>query len=460
MERGVVECVPNFSEGRDERTVAAIVNAIAATPGVTVLGSERDRDHNRSVVTFSGAPQAVVAGAFRGIQEAVQRIDIATHSGVHPRMGAADVIPLVPVQNISLQDCVRLAHELGAEVWRLLRVPVYFYEAAARSEERRRLEDVRRGGVEWLRDHIAERPPDIGDCVLHPAAGAVAIGARTFLIAFNVNLATSDLAVARSIARAIRESSGGLPSLKAIGVALESLGIVQVSMNLTDFERTGMGAAFEAVRSEAARHGVEIAGSELIGFVPRRAVQEATAALLHCTNFSADRVLEDRMEALAPRLSLDEILDRIASPNHPMGGGSAAALGGALSAALGHLVASICGLDPSCFDEHREFFTRAAQGDAEAFGQVQSSGRSPEALRIAAEVPTAISERARLLDRDLIQLKDQAPSKLQSDITTALGLARASRAGGIATAQANLESIDNADFRTAILERLNRKLAH
>jgi len=202
MARALVECVPNFSEGRDPRTVGAIVEAIAATPGVAVLGHESDVDHNRSVVTFAGTPHAAAEGALRGIAKAVELIDLSKHTGVHPRIGAADVVPFVPVEGVTLEDCVGLAEEVGAEVWRRLRVPVYLYEAAARCEDRRRLENVRRGGFGWLRDHVAERPPDIGDSALHPTAGAAIIGARKFLIAFNVNLQTGDLEIARRVARA------------------------------------------------------------------------------------------------------------------------------------------------------------------------------------------------------------------------------------------------------------------
>jgi glutamate formiminotransferase len=445
--------------------VEAIAGSIAGTPGVTVLGYESDADHNRSVVTFAGAPGPVVAGALRGIAKAVELIDLSRHEGVHPRIGAADVVPLVPVQGVTLEECARLAHELGAEVWRLFRVPVYFYEAAALSAERRRLENVRRGGIAWLRDHLAERPPDIGGAALHATAGAAVIGARKFLVAFNVNLATRDLEMARSIARTVRESSGGLPTVKALGLPLESKGLTQVSMNLTDFERVGIGRAFEAVRAEAARLGVEIAGSELVGLAPRRAVREAASTLLQCGNLSADRVLEDRMEALAAGRPFDETLEQISSPASPMGGGSAAALTGALAAALGCMVARLSQLDSGEFEEHREYFAQAVERDAEAFHGVLLAAKAEEpgkaealqaAYRRAATVPAEMTARAKELDRDLLRLKD-APAKLQPDVTTALGLARACRAGGIAAARANLPFIEDAEFRKAIEDQLDRR---
>lgn len=296
MERRLIECVPNFSEGRDTKVVDAIRDAIAGTPGVALLACESDPDHNRSVITFAGAPEAVRAGALRGIEEAVRRINLTRHEGVHPRIGAADVVPFVPIAGVDLEECAGIAHEAGREVWERLRLPVYFYEAAALRPERRRLENVRRRGFWWLRDHTAEHPPDIGGSELHPTAGAVEIGARKLLIAFNANLTTDDVEVARTIARKIRASSGGLPALKAIGVFLRSRGIAQVSMNLTDFEQTGIFEAFSAVQSQAAPHGVDVASTEIIGLAPRRALDETTARLIKCENFSVDRILEHRIE--------------------------------------------------------------------------------------------------------------------------------------------------------------------
>jgi glutamate formiminotransferase/formiminotetrahydrofolate cyclodeaminase len=456
MARALVECVPNFSEGRDFRTVEAIVSAIAATAGVVVLGYESDVDHNRSVVTFAGSPQAVATAAVRGVAKAVELIDISRHTGVHPRIGAADVVPFVPVAGVTLDECARLAEETGEEVWRRLRVPVYLYEAAARCENRRRLENVRRGGFAWLRDHTAERPPDIGGPALHPTAGATVMGARKFLVAFNANLTTPDVEIARSIAASVRESSGGLEAVKAIGVPLESRGIAQVSMNLTDFEKTGMGRVFDLVHAEAARHDAGIATTEIIGLVPRRALIDAAAALLRCENFSGERVLEDRIEALLPERGFEDVLDRISSPSSPMGGGSAAALTGALSAALGCMIARISKVDAAHFLAHREFFARAVERDAEAFRAVLET-RDQQAYRHAATVPAGLTEQSKELDRDLLRLKEQAPSKLQADITTALALARACRAGGIAAARANLPFIDDPAFRKEIEERLDRR---
>jgi len=289
----VIECVANFSEGRDRATVAAIEDAIGSVAGVAVLRAEMDSDHNRSVITFVGPPDAVAEGALRGIGTAVQRIDLRKHAGVHPRMGAADVVPFVPLEGATLADCVAIARRTGEEVWKRFQVPVYFYEAAALNPDRRRLENCRRGGFE--KPSIA---PDIGGPALHPSAGACIIGARKLLIAFNVNLKTDDVRVARDIARIIRASSGGMPFVKALGLPLAGRGLVQVSLNLTDFEQTPLHRVFDAVRREAAAHGVEIAGSEIIGLIPQKAIEDAAAHYLQCENFDSGRVLENRLRAL------------------------------------------------------------------------------------------------------------------------------------------------------------------
>jgi len=278
--------------------VDAIASAVAAVPGVLLLDRASDADHNRSVLTFAGPPEAVAAAAFRAVEQAVKVIDLTAHRGVHPRIGAADVVPFVPVEGVTLADCAALAERFATEVWQQLRVPVYLYEAAARRPERTRLENIRRGQFEALLTEmgvIAERDPDIGDPVCHPTAGAVVTGARKFLIAYNINLATSDLAVAKAIARKIRFSSGGFPHVKAMGVMLASRNLAQVSMNLTDFEQTPLHIVYEAVRGEAERYGVSIAGSEIIGLIPRPAIERAAEYFLRLENFRPGVVLEERI---------------------------------------------------------------------------------------------------------------------------------------------------------------------
>jgi glutamate formiminotransferase len=287
----VIECVPNFSEGRDEGVVRAIVEAIGSAKGVLVLGWEMDRDHNRSVVTFTGPADAVVEGAIRGAGRAAELIDLSRHEGVHPRVGVADVIPFVPLQGGTIEQCIEGAHLAGREIWNRFHVPVYFYESAAKKPGRRRLERVRRPVFDGL-------PPDVGDIAAHPTAGAAVIGARGFLIAFNVNLATRDVSIAQAIAKKIRESSGGFQFVKAIGLPLASRDCVQVSMNFVDFAKTSFDQVWDAVVQEAARLGTSVGSSQLIGFIPRRAFEQAPGFFRRAENFDESRILENRIAQL------------------------------------------------------------------------------------------------------------------------------------------------------------------
>ncbi|HJT89500.1 MAG TPA: glutamate formimidoyltransferase [Bryobacteraceae bacterium] len=298
MPATLVECVPNFSEGRDPGKIDAIVEAIRGA-GAAVLDRTSDADHNRSVVTFAAPTGVVEEAAFRAVREAARLIDLRRHQGAHPRIGAADVVPFVPVKGVTLEDCARLAERTGWRIWEALGVPVYLYEAAARRPQCRNLAEIRRGNFEGLREEVRSNPqrrPDFGGPELHESAGAVVVGARKFLIAFNVNLATADVEVAKRIARKVRFSSGGLPNVKAMGVRLESRNLAQVSMNLTDFEETPIHVAVEAVRAEAAREGVGVVGSELIGLVPKKALEMAAAYYLAIENFASSMVLENRLE--------------------------------------------------------------------------------------------------------------------------------------------------------------------
>jgi glutamate formiminotransferase len=303
MER-VVECVPNFSEGRDPGVVARLVEAVESVAGALVLGTHVDPDHNRSVVTFVAPPEAAVEAAVRVVARAAELIDLSAHAGQHPRMGACDVLPFVPVSGVGVEECVLLAHEAGRRIWGELGIPVYFYESAALRPERRNLADVRRGGFELLREQIAtvrERAPDVGEARVHPTAGACIVGVRPLLIAYNVTLKTGDLALAKRVARAVRERDGGLLHLKALGFELASRGVVQVSMNLTSYERTNLHQAFEAVRREAEREGVEVLASELVGLVPQAALYAAAAHFLRLENYTPDVVLENRIAAAVER---------------------------------------------------------------------------------------------------------------------------------------------------------------
>ncbi|HEV1285136.1 MAG TPA: glutamate formimidoyltransferase [Bryobacteraceae bacterium] len=287
----MIECVPNFSEGRDEGVVRSIVESIGGAPGVLVLGWEMDRDHNRSVVTFAGTPDAVIEAAIRGVGRAAELIDISRHEGVHPRVGAADVIPFVPLDRGTMEQCVDAAHRAGQEIWNRFRVPVYFYESAAMTVGRRRLERVRRPGFDGL-------PPDVGDVAAHPTAGAAVVGARGFLIAFNINLATHDVGIAQAIAKKIRESSGGFRFVKAIGLPLASRDCAQVSINFTNFAKTPFDEIWDAVAQGAARLGTSVASSQLVGFVPLRAYAQSPGFFQRAENFDESRILENRIAQL------------------------------------------------------------------------------------------------------------------------------------------------------------------
>jgi glutamate formiminotransferase/glutamate formiminotransferase/formiminotetrahydrofolate cyclodeaminase len=295
----LVECVPNFSEGRKGETVERIAQAVESVSGATVLNRHLDIDHNRSVLTFVAAPDQIVEAALRAVATATELIDLREHGGEHPRIGATDVLPFIPVSGITMNECVALAHEAGRRIWNELRIPVYFYERAALRPDRARLENVRGKGYEHLRSEIATNPdraPDVGDLKLHERAGAIAVGARPFLIAFNINLRTSDIAIARRIARAVRERDGGLPFLKALGFELESRSLVQVSMNLIDYEQTTIAQAFDAVHREAGRLGVEIAGAEVVGLLPRAALDRNAAYFPLLENFREELVLETLLD--------------------------------------------------------------------------------------------------------------------------------------------------------------------
>jgi glutamate formiminotransferase len=287
----MIECVPNFSEGREPATIAAIAAAIKEVGGVALLGFESDADHHRSVITFAGEAEGVLEAAVRAVGKAAELIDLRRHVGVHPRVGAADVVPFVPLDGSTLEDCVAIAHRAGAEIWRRFGVPVYFYEAAAKVAERRRLEKTRRTGFDG-------RPPDIGAVAEHASAGAAMVGARNFLIAYNINLVTPDAAIAKQIAFSIRESSGGFRFVKAMGLYLASIGRAQVSMNLTNFAGIALNDLYGAVEAEAARLGTAIAESELIGFIPRAAYEKSRAFFDRIRDFDESRIIENRIGQL------------------------------------------------------------------------------------------------------------------------------------------------------------------
>jgi glutamate formiminotransferase len=299
MSSNIVECIPNFSEARRPAIVSQIHQAISAVPGVYVLDLNSDLDHNRSVITFAGEPDAVEEAAYKAIALAADLIDLEEHTGEHPRVGATDVVPFVPISGVKMEDCVAMAQRLGQRVGDTLSIPVYLYEAAATRPDRVRLEVLRRGQYEGLKTAIAvdpERAPDFGPAALGPA-GATVIGARAPLIAYNVYLTTADVTIAEKVARAVRHSSGGLRYVKALGLLVE--GRAQVSMNLTDFRKTPIHRVVELIRQEAAGYGVMIHSSELIGLIPQQALVEAAASYLQLHDLSVDQVLEHRLAQAA-----------------------------------------------------------------------------------------------------------------------------------------------------------------
>src|SRR5581483_6543529 len=334
----LVECVPNFSEGRDRAKVDAISEAMKGD-GVWLLDREMDADHNRSVVTLVGEPEAIAEAAIRGVGRAAELIDLTRHQGAHPRLGATDVVPFIPIEGVTLEDCVAIARHVGEEIWQRFQIPVYLYEAAATTPERQNLENIRRGQFEGLREEITSNPsrqPDFGEPRIHPTAGATVVGARKFLIAYNVSLNTSDVEIAKKVAKAVRYSSGGLRYVKAMGIPVR--GLAQVSMNLTDFEQTPIARVFEMVKREAARYGVVPLSSEIVGLIPKRALEDAAEWFLQIENFDSSLILENRLAAVMGgkmavgglRAGVEPFVEQLAAPTATPGGGSAAAAAGAM----------------------------------------------------------------------------------------------------------------------------------
>ncbi|MCR4426659.1 MAG: glutamate formimidoyltransferase [Firmicutes bacterium] len=298
----IVECVPNFSEGRRTDIIEAIVEPFRKTPGVKLLDYSPDADHNRMVVTAVGDPARLPDAVFEAVRIASTLIDMEQHQGAHPRMGATDVVPLIPIREVKMEECVALARDLGRRIGDELGIPVFLYEAAATSPARVNLADIRKGEYEGWKTKIAlaEWAPDFGPARLHPTAGATVVGARMPLIAFNVNLNTQDIKVANAIARAIRHISGGLRYVKALGVELKDRGMVQVSINMTDYTRTPLYRALELIRAEARRYGVSVAETEIVGLTPVQALVDAAAYYLQLSGFSPDTILENRLQDWPP----------------------------------------------------------------------------------------------------------------------------------------------------------------
>jgi glutamate formiminotransferase len=480
----LVECVPNFSEGRDPAKVDAIVDAMKLER-VFLLDREMDGDHNRSVITLAGEPKAVVEAAIRGVGKAAELIDLNHHQGAHPRLGAADVVPFIPIEGLSLEDCVLLARQAAEQIWKRYQIPVYLYEAAASLPERQNLENIRRGQFEGIRDEIRTDParrPDFGEPRLHPTAGACVVGARKPLIAYNIFLSTTEVAIAKRVAKAVRFSSGGLRFVKAAGFLVR--GQAQVSMNLTDFEQTPIHRVFELVASEAARYGVLILSSEVVGLIPKKALEQASEWYLRVENFDSSMILENRLTAIMGgkmavggiRAGIEPFIEQLAAPTATPGGGSAAAATAAMAAGLAAMVAGLSrGKKAYARYERqlsealarlahlREELKTAIDRDAESFKAVlaaykqvkESSGDGmvDAALKQATGVPLGVAEQAREVMTIAEDLGPITSSNMQSDLTAARALARAAIQAALANVNINLESMGDSKFRAEVQTR-------
>ena len=482
----IVECVPNFSEGRNPATIQALLDALVSVPGVRLLDHTSDYDHHRSVMTVVGVPEAMEEAMFRAIRVATDLIDLRTHAGVHPRVGASDVVPFIPIKGVSMRECVQAAKRLGHRVGTELGIPVFLYERAASHRDHAPLESVRRGGLEGLAFRMASDPdwmPDFGPPKPHDTAGAIVIGARPALIAFNVNLSSTDLGLARSIAGTIRQSNGGMRHLKAIGVELASRGMVQVAMNLTDYEATPLHVAFKAVEAEAVRQGVAIAGTEVVGLLPQAAITEAARDALRLDRLDQSHVLEARIDAAiaAPvklatgadpskalsRSTLSEFIEAVAAPAAVPAGAAVAALTGALASALGVMAARVS-RQPAV--EHRldEIAMRLGhllEADGKAYNTFVAATRLPEtnrgrsvavssALHVATEIPLELAERSAEAAALLAACSRGVKSRLRSDVHVGLMLAIAASGAGLHTARENMKVQPNQRLRQALAGRV------
>ena len=485
MAKQIVECIPNFSEGRNKQVVDAIVAAIQSVEGILLLDRSSDPDHNRSVVTFVGDLNNVGEAAFRGIAKAAELIDMEKHSGEHPRMGATDVVPFVPISGVNMDDCVGIAKQLGKRAGEELDIPVYLYENAASKISRRNLAKLRSGEYEGIKAEIskvARRAPDFGPKQLG-SAGAVAIGARQPLIAYNVYLNTDKVEIAQAIARSVRHLSGGYRFVKGAGFLVE--GQAQVSMNLTDFTKTPVARVVEAIRTEAARYGLAIEKSELIGLIPQAALADAAAWYLQLHEFDPDQILENRIASLqsaGTRQELGAFLNDLASSEPAPGGGSAAAHAGALAAALVAMVGRVSVGKPKYKDIEAEMadviaaadvlrsrFSDAVQRDAASFEAVIAAFKLPKSNQTekkarakaiedatlgAVAVPLEVVQMALDTLKLVVPVAEKGNQNAITDAGTAAALANAAMQGAAMNARINLASLGKSEQGVAIEQQL------
>jgi len=474
----LIECVPNFSEGRRQEVINSIADAIRSTPGVTLLDVESNPDHNRSVISFVGESGPVKQAALAASGKAIELIDLTKHEGEHPRMGAVDVVPFVPLSGATMDDCIALANDFGREFAERFHVPVFLYEEAASMPERRNLADVRAGEFEGLRDKIGRDPtkkPDFGPDKIHATAGATAVGAREILIAYNVNLGTNDLAIAKKIAHQLRAKDGGLTYVKALGFELKERGIVQVSMNLTDYHKSQLFKAEELVELFAKRYGVPVAGSEIVGLVPMDALVDTAEFYLKLENFSREQVLEKRLFAPIPTnladMSLSTFSEEVASKKATPGGGSVSAYIGALAAGLVCMVARISLAKKDLASESGQLQELVRKGedlrkrllglvveDAESFDAVMTAFKLPkdkpdvrrraiqEATVKATEVPLRTLDSAVQVMRLAEEVAQYGATNALSDVTTSKASAQASMEGAASNVLINLDTLDDEHY--------------
>jgi glutamate formiminotransferase / formiminotetrahydrofolate cyclodeaminase len=484
----ILECVPNFSEGRRKEVVDLLAKALTSVPGVALLDSEMDPDHNRCVISVAGPPEAVAAGVVTAVGTAIELIDLRQHQGEHPRMGATDVIPFVPITGIAMEEAVELSVKVARDIAERYSLPVYLYEQSARIAERRDLAFIRKGEFEGIRDEIGTRPerkPDFGPDRVHPSAGVTAVGARHPLIAYNVYLHSSDLEIAQAIARAVRFSSGGLRFVKALGFEIKDRNQVQVSMNLTDYEATPIFRAFDMVRHEAARFGISVASSEIVGLVPQRALDACAGYYLRLEKFSPEQILENRLaDALTREPSVEEFLNAVASRSPAPGGGSAAALAATLAAALGEMVCALtegrkkyAGVEPQIVALHQDLsrlrasLQRLIREDSKAYTAVVDALKLPSATeeekaarmravesatRYATEVPLQVARDSR---ETLLHLRNLAPignQNARSDASAAAQLAFAALKGAQYNVIINTTDLNDRAFSQQCREEVSR----
>ncbi|HZI22995.1 MAG TPA: glutamate formimidoyltransferase [Gemmatimonadales bacterium] len=479
MSAPLVECVPNFSEGRDRTTIEALRAALTSVPAVKLLDVQTDASHHRSVFTFVAPPEPAVEAALAAMRVATERIDLTRHRGEHPRMGVTDVVPFVPVRDVTMEVCVGLARKLAERAAAELQIPIYLYAAAATRPERERLPDIRKGEFEGLRDRIGTDPaadPDFGPRRIHPTAGATAVGARPFLVAFNIYLDTREVAIAKQIAKQIRTSSGGLPAVQASG--FEVGGQAQVSMNLLDIDRTSPVTVYSAVEAAARTHGVGIVKSEVVGLVPERALLGAGAAALRLPD-AADHLLEAKIRA-AEGPTLDGWLEELASGAPVPGGGSAAALAGALAGALVAMVARLtigrkayAGVERRAGEILAEAeglrveLRRLVDDDAAAYAQVSAAYKIPKddptrtraidaALLGAARTPADVATRAARLATLAGEIREIGNKNARSDATVAAGLARTAVAAALENVRVNVAGLSDPAAGLRLLREVER----